>query len=444
MMSQQGLRVAAASIRRFRTIRDGTTITLRNKSATVTAPAATKPIPPAPTVTASGILQKLRFNRNFAMGIGGGCLLAGLHSATGSSSDFYDYRFKSKQDPDDLASFYGGEELMELFCIFPIVGQIMMRAGTFDDTGNFITTGFPGTLKANMVFSDEANDDTGQTDWFNKRERFRDTLFGYTCWDMVINFGFRTLEDGSRECYHFGEYFHGNLPVISQIALLVFKVHARIVIWSTEHHINHYAFAPDDEEAEENEVESRANMPLFLLRKFIWSDLKAMVFGHDKSGADETDKQPSFLLTGSGGSSDIDDEDDDDDIKEEKKLPFQQKAIQIQISEDIASDKRVMKNLLARHQTQGADDVKAVLVRRHTLARARTIAARGGAESKASELVVETASKDAYVIAKDLAVDRAQRRRMTRQRTARLRPSPNLGKVDGLDLDNDDDDAKKI
>mmetsp|Transcript_187 Transcript_187/g.314 ORF Transcript_187/g.314 Transcript_187/m.314 type:complete len:206 (+) Transcript_187:129-746(+) len=187
--------ITAASIRRFGT--SGVT-TMSRRSNSITATAATATAKPS-------TLQALR-NRNFAMGLGGGFLLAGLHSATGSSNDFYDYRFKSKKDPDDLASFYGGEELMELFCIFPIVGQIMMRNGRFDDTGNFITTGFPGQLKANMVFSDEVNEDTGVTDWFNKRERFRDTLFGYTCWDMVINFGFRTLEDGTRECYHYGQY----------------------------------------------------------------------------------------------------------------------------------------------------------------------------------------------------------------------------------------------
>ena len=104
-------------------------------------------------------------NPNFVLGIGSGLLLAGLHSATGSANDFYDYRFKSPKDADDLASFYGGEELMELYCIFPIVGQIMMRSATFDDTGGIKTQGFPGTMEVNMVFSDDVNEDTGETDW---------------------------------------------------------------------------------------------------------------------------------------------------------------------------------------------------------------------------------------------------------------------------------------
>lgn len=84
---------------------------------------------------------------------------------------------------------------------------------------------------------------------------------------MVLNFGFQTLEDGSRECYHAGEYFHGNVPILSQAMLLIFKVHARWVVWSTEHHVNHYAFsAGSTDEEEEMEEQSRANMPLFLLK----------------------------------------------------------------------------------------------------------------------------------------------------------------------------------
>lgn len=172
-------------------------------------------------------------------GIVGGLTLAGLHSATGSQDDFFDYRFTATKNADDLATFYGGEEFMELFCIFPFVGNLMMRNGTFDEHGNVLTQGFPGTLKISMVFSDEPNDETGETDWFNKRERFRNIFMGWTAWDMVINFGFRTRQDGSIEVYHSGEYFHGNLPVVSQIMKMVFQVHARWLAWSTEHHVNH-------------------------------------------------------------------------------------------------------------------------------------------------------------------------------------------------------------
>jgi len=60
-------------------------------------------------------------------------------------------------------------------------------------------------MQVSMVFSDEDDDETGKTSWFNKRERFKDVLFGRTMWDMVQNFGFHTLPDGRVEVYHRGE-----------------------------------------------------------------------------------------------------------------------------------------------------------------------------------------------------------------------------------------------
>lgn len=244
----------------------------------------------------------------------------------------------------------------------------------FDDDGNVITTGIPGTLRVSMVFSDESNEETGETEWFNKRERFRNICWNWTCWDMVTNFGFRTLEDGSIEVYHFGkkekagyrisvevtkqqhasnscctcfsgEYFHGNLPVVSQIMKLVFKVHARWLAWSTEHHLNHYAFSSETEEEEKLEEESRRNMPFFLLKNYAWSDLMAMLFGKEV-------KKPSFLLVKGGRGED-----------EGNLLPIQRQEAKLQISQDIATDRLTTKGLLARHATETPDDVKAVLTR---------------------------------------------------------------------------------
>merc|ERR1712241_378885 len=109
-----------------------------------------------------------------------GALVA--QSFFGSSSDFYEYRFILKRniDPDDLASFYGSEEFMEIFCILPIVGQIMMRGGYFDDDGVVHTMGVPGELLVSMAFTDEMNDE-GRTSWFNKRERFKDVFWVLRC-----------------------------------------------------------------------------------------------------------------------------------------------------------------------------------------------------------------------------------------------------------------------
>jgi len=205
--------------------------------------------------------------------------LGALQAVYGSAEDFYDYRYICVKDPDDLASFYGGEELMELFCIFSFMGKIMLRGAEFDDEGNVTAQGMPGTLRIKMVFSDGVNEETGQTDWFNKRERFKNTLFGFTVWDLIINYGFRTLPDGRVECYHHGEYFHGYLPPVSSIMRLVFAIQSRIVFMSTEFHINKLAFTSDTDEEEHLEHLSRSDMPIYLLKHEFVPFLKTIFLG---------------------------------------------------------------------------------------------------------------------------------------------------------------------
>lgn len=444
-------RLATTSIRRLGPLRGGvgsgsgsssgsagvvTKTAMRRPTSTAAAASSSSSAPAASPLARIRETLSGMGNKNFAMGLGGGLVLASLHSMTGSANDFYDYRFKSPKNPDDLASFYGGEELMELFCVFPIVGEIMMRMGRFDDTGNVLTQGFPGTMKVSMVFSDDENEETGQTDWFNKRERFQNTLFGYTMWDMVLNFGFRTLEDGTKECYHFGEYFHGNMPVVSQVMLLVFKVHSRWVVWSTEHHINHFAFVGDmdiDEEEEEKyeamEHDSRANMPFFLLKHYAFGDLMSMLTG-------KYDKEKSSTLLAAE-----EDKEEGWEEEEENKLPFQTKAGQIQISEDIAEDKKVMKDILAKHATASPAEISQILVKRSTLARRRTAAIMADGDKTKSfadfidkDLIDDDDDDDndanqeggkdtvkptenVYAMVKDLAVERHQMRRLTKRQT---------------------------
>lgn len=279
------------------------------------------------------------------LGVAGGLVLAGLHSATGSQNDFFDYRFIANKSQDDLATFYGGEEFMELFCIFPFVGSLMMRNGSFDEKGNVLTQGFPGTLKVSMVFSEDKDEQTGEIEWFNKRERFRNIFMGWTMWDMVINFGFRTRDDGKVEVYHHGEYFHGNLPVVSQIMKGVFTVHARWLAWSTEHHVNHYAFA-DTDEGEELEEKSRQNMPLFLLTHYAWTDLMAMVLGRES-------RTPSFLIKGASKTDD------------EEALPVHNKLTKLRISHDIAVDRITTQSILTKHETKNMDEVSQVMLADH-------------------------------------------------------------------------------
>merc|ERR1711907_142034 len=41
---------------------------------------------------------------------------------------------------------------------------------------------------------------------YEKKERFRDTVWGYTLWDQITYFGFRRLPDGRYECSQKGVY----------------------------------------------------------------------------------------------------------------------------------------------------------------------------------------------------------------------------------------------
>lgn len=184
---------------------------------------------------------------------------------------------------------------MDIFCVMPFMGTLMMRGGYFDDEGTVHTTGLPGEMLVSMVFSDgdDADDDeegdSKGTKWFNKRERFRDICFGYTCWDMVTNFGFEQQPDGRIMVYHHGEYFSSALPPVSLLVKFVFQTHARWVAWATEHHLSHYAFQNETEFDEHNEKESREDMPLFLLKNYAWTDLMAALWGRKV-------EKPSFLI----------------------------------------------------------------------------------------------------------------------------------------------------
>ena len=316
---------------------------------------------------------------------------------------------------------------MELFCIFPFVGTLMMRHGKFDEKGHVHTTGFPGTMIVSMVFSDDTNEETGEIEWFNKRERFRNTLWGWTAWDMVCNFGFRTVthddDTTTIEVYHYGEYFHGNLPLVSQVALVIFKLHARWLAWSTEHHINHYAFTAESEHEEELEEESRKNMPLFLLKHYAWSDLMAMLFGtvteqqqrqmaasaatlqsnasnsseeEDEDSATSTSETaptvvdnasflvrrqssvtqsatPPLLLSQRQGTARGTDSTTNTSLSSSLDsttpalLPIQEPANQLRIQQDIATDRAAIQTLLVRANTQSPSDVNAVLTRTYSL-----------------------------------------------------------------------------
>jgi len=161
---------------------------------------------------------------------------------------------------------------MEIFCVFPFMVDFMMRSGYFDDNGHVHTFGLPPVV-SNMVVSmqfdeREEEDADGETNTvcFNKKERFKctDSLFGFTLWEMVQNFGYTQRDDGTSEVYHYGQSWRGPFFI-----RLVFQTHARYVIFATEQHLNSTRFLSRDEEEEDALVAQRHNIPFHLLGQFL-------------------------------------------------------------------------------------------------------------------------------------------------------------------------------
>merc|ERR1712241_1563470 len=338
----------------------------------------------------------------------------------GSSSDFYEYRFILKRDidPDDLASFYGSEEFMEIFCILPIVGQIMMRGGYFDDDGVVHTMGVPGELLVSMAFTDEMNDE-GRTAWFNKRERFKDVFLGAKMWDQVSNFGFHTLDDGKIEVYHHGEYFVGRLPLISLGVKTAFQVQGAVVAWATEHHLNHRAFINETEEEEELEHLSRTNHILYFLKYHVWKDIKTGL-GILK---EEDKKDTSFLSV-------KDEEYDEEEEVEEIVLPIKRLQTMRKIEDSLNMDKENnidkedLEALEKEDNTAYQLAQKIALVKHKTLQQFKNFQTRKIENSLKmdKEMVIGKEEAEALVQDNDSAFEKARKVAIHKHKTLRLVP----------------------
>ena len=70
--------------------------------------------------------------------LGLGAVAGGIQTVYGSSKDFYQYRFVTKADPDDLQDFYGAEDFMQIYCVFPFMQKIMMRGSSWDEDGTLL------------------------------------------------------------------------------------------------------------------------------------------------------------------------------------------------------------------------------------------------------------------------------------------------------------------
>ena len=151
--------------------------------------------------------------------------------------NLYERTYVTDAKTANLEAFYGEDKLMEIFCIFPPVVKVLMQSGYWDDDGNYHTYGIPfGTMTASIDFAEKEEDIKRQAggdgecvNAYEKKERFRDTVWGYTLWDQITYFGFRRLPDGRYECYQKGVYFEGFWPMRA-----VFMLHSLYVRWACE------------------------------------------------------------------------------------------------------------------------------------------------------------------------------------------------------------------
>jgi hypothetical protein len=228
----------------------------------------------ATTATSPSKFPRQIFNSKRLVQMGGlGLGLGVAQHYLGNANDFFDHKFVTTKNPTDLADFYGTEDFMEVFCVFPFMVKFMMRGAEFDENGTIHAWGLfgPGELEVSIDFDEREEDIDGDgvpdtIAWFNKREHFRDMaplfLGGFTLWEMSQNFGYQRLDDGTCEIYHHGENFKGLFPI-----RLLFQMHARYVAWATERYINSEAFG--SENLEEKAEELRQNIPLHVFTEFL-------------------------------------------------------------------------------------------------------------------------------------------------------------------------------
>lgn len=191
----------------------------------------------------------------------------------GTAENIFDEKFVTYKKSEDLADFYGTEDFMEIFCVFPFMVNFMMRGAEFDDDGTIHAWGLlgPGELEVTINFDEKEVDTDGDGEpdtlaWFNKKEHFHDVapswLGGITLWEMTQNFGYHRYDDGTCVVYHHGENFKGFFPI-----RLLFQLHAKYVIWATEKYVNSDAFGSEDLETEREE--QRHNIPLHVFKGFL-------------------------------------------------------------------------------------------------------------------------------------------------------------------------------
>jgi len=205
-----------------------------------------------------------------------------LQSKFGSEDDFFEGRYVTKKDSDDIAEFYQAEDLLRIIAIWPFFFDLFMNkvepdvASPTEDTAllSLEETHFNVKLLGMEVSFEiieqegESADGEMKVVSFMRHERFidwvpllKDLGIDIMLWDQTWVFGFNRHKDGTVEVYHRGERFSG--PWL--IRLIVF-FHQSYVLWACEKYINGDAFGSDDIDRQQEQL---ANIPRHVWRNFV-------------------------------------------------------------------------------------------------------------------------------------------------------------------------------
>ena len=182
-----------------------------------------------------------------------------------SGEDFFEHKFVTNKNPDDIIDFYSTEDFLMILGIFPLALKFVL-AGVEWDLERENTMAVHNAMEISFEIT-EKEEETAEGEkvvaFFQKRERFKNFIpfTRFIMWDQTQCYGYNRREDGTIEIFHRGESFTGPLPV-----RIIVNLHARYVIWATEKHINSPAFGVADLEAQEHQ---RSNIPLHVFNDFI-------------------------------------------------------------------------------------------------------------------------------------------------------------------------------
>jgi len=183
-----------------------------------------------------------------------------------TGEDFFEHKFITKKDADDVVDFYSTEDFLQILGIFPMAIHFVL-AGVEWDTSKENTMNVYNAMEISFVIEEREEDlDNGEKAvvWFQKKERFKNFIpfTPFLMWDQTQCYGYNRKEDGSLEIFHKGDTFYGPLPVRFFVQL-----HALYVIWATEKHINSPLFG-ESKKLEEQEHQ-RGNVLLYVVGNFL-------------------------------------------------------------------------------------------------------------------------------------------------------------------------------